>query len=186
MACCNTAQRGHWDDSRRSIQLHHRSSLFVAWHSCGCWHSVHSDYTSCDSTAGTFLWFSVWPMSLVLAPEMADVQCNIQLLIECDRDARSACDRGLVVVHSQLPTKTRGQLCIATIGMHMGHLILQNSILTAPCVTREPVTSVHVNLPSQEILAANQSHHSVFTRHCAAACWQIPLKHRSESHHSAT
>jgi hypothetical protein len=29
--------------------------------------------TSCDSTAGTLLWFSVWPMSLVLAPQTAGV-----------------------------------------------------------------------------------------------------------------
>jgi hypothetical protein len=35
-----------------------------------------------ESTAGTLLWFSVWPTSLVLAPRTAGVQCSIQLLIK--------------------------------------------------------------------------------------------------------
>ena len=35
----------------------------------------------CDETAGKLLWISVWPMSLVLAPQTAGVQCNIQSLI---------------------------------------------------------------------------------------------------------
>jgi hypothetical protein len=34
------------------------------------------DSTLIDSIAGTLLWFSVWPMSLVLAPQTAGVQCH--------------------------------------------------------------------------------------------------------------
>ena len=60
----------------------------------------------CDSTAGTLLWFSVWPMSLVLAPQTAGVQCNIQLLISCPKSAASTI--GICLFEHNSPARESG------------------------------------------------------------------------------